>query len=873
MLLTTSALIGAVAATPGAALAQASTAAAPTATSPGTQGSDPQTSPNTAINPGPGDSEAVQQADILVTARRRNESIVDVPLAITVVGAATLEKLDITSTSQLANFVPGLQFSDFTPGNSRNDRGGNRPIIFRGLNLARNGGVTGAGSMFLDGAAVIGNEIPGSMDIGAVEVLRGPQNVYFGRASMTGAISYRTKAIPDTWTYGLDMTLAQRDTHRVEASVAGPLIDGLLGIRVTGLQEMNDGFITNAFAPDGDKLGARSRKSISATIDFTPADALEIKLYANYFRDEDGPSATVNIFPDATITTAAGPGGVPLAGTVTALGAVTNCVRGIPFVTPGSPVGTIASPARPTICGRVPDVSRSIAYSRTIIPTDHASDTFSVPFLQGEGFERKAGLQRNAFNSHGIVNLTISDYLKLQSITGYHTNAVIQAVDGIGRPAQATSAFSILFFGLSNKFADFSQEFRLSSDPERAFSWTIGGTYVNAKNLSNATNTRTLNVPAQTYARLLLNIGDDRAKTYGGFAGAYLKLVDDRLTLSAEGRYQVDKRRNTQIAFLTGVPINSVAEDFKSFNPRVSIDFDVGGGRKLYASYAQGSRPGGFNNGLASYFDASNSIYAQNPATPTVTPPTVAAVTAAINNIFGVTDPTFDEEKLAIYELGFKGQFAGGDGYFDINAYYGTLSEQQITFQSLVPLLATSLSVTVNSGELEIYGVEFTGNYNFNRELSVNTSFAWNKTNRTRYIDTTPANIRLYGFSDYAGLETPNTPEITASGVISYEGQSDDDSWAPFGTIAAVYRGRQWADIANFAYIPGRATVDLRLGAKNGPLRLEAFVTNVTNNKTYPGGNVASDFGSPANFNGSDQGFFGAYADPRTFGGRLSVRF
>jgi iron complex outermembrane receptor protein len=853
-LLTTSALLGALAAAPAAAQ-DAAPAQTPAA-------QDSASGPITAETPPPGTAETMSD-DILVTARRRNESIVDVPLAITVVGAATLEKLDITSTSQLANFVPGLQFSDFTPGNSRNDRGGNRPIIFRGLNLARNGGVTGAGSMFLDGAAVIGNEIPGSMDIGAVEVLRGPQNVYFGRASMTGAISYRTKAIPTSWAYALDLTLAERDTHRVEASVAGPVIPGLLGVRITALEEANNGFITNAFAPNGDKLGARSRKSISGTLEFTPAEPLEIKLYANYFKDDDGPSATVNIFPDAVVT--------PATGTTPAtirVGQVTNCIQGTTYA-PGT---VVTSTARPTICGRAPDISRAIAYSRTLIPLDHAAATFSVPYLQGEGFDRQVGLQRKAFNSHGVVNLDVSDYLKLQSITGYHTNAVIQAIDGHAQPVQPGSQFSVLFFGLSNKFTDFSQEFRVSSDSERMFSWTVGGTYVNARNQSNATNTRTSNIqpsatnpnPVQTFTPLLLNIGDDRAKTYGAFAGAYLKLFENRLTISAEGRYQIDKRSNTQIAFLTGATINRAADDFKSFNPRVSLDYDVGGGRKLYASYAQGSRPGGFNNGLLSYFDSTNSIYTTNTAL------TVPAVTAAINEVFGVTDPTFDEEKLTIYEIGFKGNFAGSRGYFDLNTYYGKLQDQQITFQALVPLLATSLSVTANRGELEIYGVEFTGSYDFTSELSVLTTFAYNKTNRTRYFDPTPANVRLYGFSDYAGLETPNTPEITASGVISYEAE-DNDNWAPFGTVAAVYRGRQWADIANFAYIPGRATVDLRVGIKNGPLRLEAFATNLFNNQTFPGGNVASDFGG--NPLGSDQGFYGAYADPQTFGARLSARF
>jgi iron complex outermembrane receptor protein len=233
-------------------------------------------------------------------------------------------------------------------------------------------------------------------------------------------------------------------------------------------------------------------------------------------------------------------------------------------------------------------------------------------------------------------------------------------------------------------------------------------------------------------------------------------------------------------------------------------------------------------------------------------------------------------ERLLIGEFGFKGNFAGGQGYFDINTYYGQLKDQQVTFAAVVPFPSpagpTTLSATGNPGELEIYGVEVTANYNFTPELSFSGTFAYNKTKRTRFLDPTPGNVRLYGITDYSGLETPNTPEITASGVLSYENR-DDSRWTPFGTAAVVYRGRQWADIANYSYIPGRATVDLRAGVKNETFRLEAFVTNLFDNKTYPGGNVGTDFGAPPTNTGGDQGFFGAYADPQTFGLRLSVRY
>ncbi len=777
--------------------------------------------------------------DILVTARRRTENIIDVPLAISVVSGAEISKLNITSTNELANFVPGLEFNDFTPGNSRNDRGGNRLLIFRGLNLANNGGVTGAGSMFLDGAAVIGNEIPAGMDIGAVEVLRGPQNVYFGRASMAGAVSYRTKAIPDKIEGAVETTIAERSTHRVEASIAGPIVPGLIGLRITGLDESNDGYIRNDFNNGADpRLGARSRKSISGTLEITPSDRLEIKLYANYFKDKDGPSATADIFPDSANGT----------------GVVTNCLVGKPVTTTTGGI-TTTSPALATICGKVPGPSHAINYENTVIPARDAAVIFNIPFLH-EGFKQQAGLQRNVLNSHAVINYRLSDYLKFQAITGYHTDAVIQVGDGIQQPYKTGASYTNYDYNLANAFRDFSQEVRLSSDPDRVFSWTVGSNYVNARNLSTADVTFT--TPTGAFLPYPQNITKDGAKTYGFFAGGYLKLFDKRLTLSAEGRYQIDDRSTTVYsnpAFAVVVP--TLSKDFRSFNPRVSADFDVGGRRRIYASYATGTRPGGFNSGLYSYLGKS------------------AAQDASITDTFGPVSLDYKEERLQIGELGLKGNFAGTKGYFDINAYYGVLNNQQIRRSLLVPALGFSLGATQNTGKTEIYGLELTGNYNFTRTLSLATTFAWNHTNRLTYIDQSPTTYRLYGTDDFSGRALPNAPEFTGSAVLSYDASDESDRWMPFANAALVYRGKQWADIDNLAYIPGRATVDVRGGLANKTFRAELFITNLFNNKTYPGGNVAPDYGGNA-VNGipvSYSGFYGAYAEPRTVGGRFTAKF
>lgn len=764
---------------------------------------------------------------ITVTARRRDESIVDVPLAISVVTEKQLEKLDITSTEKLANFVPGLQFSDYTPGYSRNDRGGTRPLIFRGLNLGQGGSVVAAGGMFLDGAAVVGNEIPGGMDIGAVEVLRGPQSVYFGRSTMTGAVSYRTKAIANDWSGEVEAKIGMQYLRSVQASIAGAIVDDLLKVRLTGLAEGTDGFTTNDY--DGSKLGDRSRESLSLTTEFTPTDTLKFKGYLNYFHDKDGASAT--IFLPATNS---------------------NC----------QPAGSAANPAfarysasnRSTFCGEIPSRSNSVNYINTDIPQAFKDRIFASSLGKGEGFDPEIGLQRNAWNMHMVSDWDISDYLKLNSITGYHTNATIQAADGIGRAVQQTTVFpySNYFYALINKSRDFSQEFRLSSDPERPFSWTVGANYINARaqiQAITAFQARTTGVISGAPQSL----GTDSTKTYGFFGGGYLKMLDDKLTLSAEGRYQIDKRRNQQLNTVTGIKSVDLGDTFRSFNPRVALDYDIGQQRKIYVSYASGTRPGGFNSLLLSYTDP--------------------LVIAEIANVLGVTNTSFKEEKLKMWEIGLKGNFGGGKGYFDINGYYGRLSNQQIGFGAVIhprpvtdPIATQTVSATVNVGKTEVYGVEWQGNYNFTPHISLSTTFAWNHTRRNDFSSI--STDLQYGTASLDGVEMSNTPEYSGSAVLSYEAPLVDD-WNYYTNVAYIYRGKQYVDSANLSWIGDRSQVDWRLGVGNDKRTVELFVNNVLNDRSYTAGSLGGDFGSTQTY----YGFFGAVAAPRQVGLRVRANF
>ena len=825
---------------------------------------------NAAIGQTPATTTAQKAGDVggleevLVSARKRDESIVDVPLAVTVVSAAQMQKLDIRGTTDLAKFVPGLEFNDFTGGNSRNDRGQNRPLIFRGLNLGAGGSIVAAGGMFLDGAAVVGNEVPGGLDIGSVEILRGPQSVYFGRSAMTGAVSYRTKDIPNKWGATVNLKAAQRSDRNFEVSVAGPIVEGLLGLRLTGLKESTDGYVANSF--DGGTLGDRSRKSLSATLHFTPTDSIDVKLYGNKFSDDDGASATVFLTTPISLTGSSA------------------CQQ--PRGTGAQLVPGVALPAviRSTICGEIPTPAKagpgiSVNYHNTSIPTQFANTIFSTPLLAGQGFNSQVGLQRKVVNSHLTANFKISDSLTLQWISGYHTNVSTNAADGIGEPVPSSFLYNQYFYTLTGRTKDTSHEIRLSSDATKKFSWTVGTNYVDAFNRSNAIVAflyqrspgiaRISPLPLGTalspfvYDPVPQTVGTFFAKTNGIFAGGYLKMANDKLTLSAEGRYQTDKRTD-QVQTVAGITTAGPFEKkFNSFSPRVSLDYDVGGDRKIYASYAKGNRPGGFNGGLAARLDPASPIYN-------------AAAAAEIRALIGITDISYKEEKLQMFEAGFKGYLDEGKGYFDVNVYSGKVLDQQVNNATLIPSLGFTVAAINNIGETKIHGLEFQGSYNFTRELSLSGTMAWNYAERSKFTNTGGA--VQFGRHVLDGVKMALAPEYTASAVLSYD-RPLAGSWGFFTNGSLVYRGKLFTDVANLSWIKPRMQFDYRVGVTRDKYRLEAFVANVFDNRDYTGGNVASDFGgsgdanSPPFFSARGYSFFGAIAPPRQLGIRLNLNF
>jgi iron complex outermembrane receptor protein len=130
--------------------------------------------------------------EIVVTARKVEENLMTVPLAITAFSAQAIENQGIKQLTDVMRVTPSFNFVNQQGGSGRNDRSANA-LVFRGLYLANNVGVSAGGQLFIDGAPVLGAQPPPIADVARIEILQGPQSAYFGRSTFSGALNFIMK--------------------------------------------------------------------------------------------------------------------------------------------------------------------------------------------------------------------------------------------------------------------------------------------------------------------------------------------------------------------------------------------------------------------------------------------------------------------------------------------------------------------------------------------------------------------------------------------------------------------------------------------------------------------------------------------------------
>ena len=224
--------------------------------------------------------------DIVVTARKSNESILDVPLSVSAVTAEDIQKRGITSINDIARFTPSININNNAA--SRNDRS-SQQLIIRGFTPSAFTNPTA--SLFIDGVPVSSSSaitIISSPE--RVEVLKGPQSAYFGRNTFAGAINVVNKTPGTEFAGAVGGTLGTRDLYRLHGELEGPLVGDWLRFRMTGDRFNKDGSYKNRFNRS-ETLGDQRTDSATLTLYAEPTSSLKLKAFGLFSEDNDGPSA------------------------------------------------------------------------------------------------------------------------------------------------------------------------------------------------------------------------------------------------------------------------------------------------------------------------------------------------------------------------------------------------------------------------------------------------------------------------------------------------------------------------------------------------------------------------------------------------------
>lgn len=222
-------------------------------------------------------AEGMSTADIVVTARRRDERLQDVPATVDVVTSTELQDYNLRNFSEITQVVAGLSMPS------------NGVATVRGVNFNISAsGTSPTIAFYTNDAPVPATDLFQAMfDIGQIELLRGPQGTLRGKAAPSGALTLTTRR-PNLNEVGGYVSMTGTDLGGINANgaIGLPIVDGVLAVRVAGLVDHNAGNQIKSLA-----YGANPRtrtEALRGTVVFEPADEFQMVFTAQkYWSDSN----------------------------------------------------------------------------------------------------------------------------------------------------------------------------------------------------------------------------------------------------------------------------------------------------------------------------------------------------------------------------------------------------------------------------------------------------------------------------------------------------------------------------------------------------------------------------------------------------------
>jgi iron complex outermembrane receptor protein len=231
-----------------------------------------------------GDTKVVALEEIVVTARKREESLMETPVSISAFSEAELDLMRVETASDIAANTPNLVFS----AGSANTGDSSVGVVFiRGIGQTDYQPTNEPGvGIYLDDVYL--SQASGTMfkliDVESIQVLRGPQGTLFGRNTIGGAVLINSKKPSEEFYGDVEITVGERNRLDYGGKVNIPLTDTVFA-KISAMQTTRDGYIDRDLA--GGESGDDDTFAARVALRWVPSDALDINLSADYSKSEN----------------------------------------------------------------------------------------------------------------------------------------------------------------------------------------------------------------------------------------------------------------------------------------------------------------------------------------------------------------------------------------------------------------------------------------------------------------------------------------------------------------------------------------------------------------------------------------------------------
>lgn len=224
------------------------------------------------------------RGEILVTARKREENVQEIPIAITAFSDDDLESRSMRDLASIADFIPNV---DFSASAGTGGASSEATVYIRGVGQVETGIMADPGvGIYVDGVYIARSQgaISDLLDVERVEVLRGPQGTLFGKNTTGGAIHLITRKPGPDFDASLSATAGNLDRHDLAVRVGGGLSERVFG-SVAAQATHRDGWVTSL--ENGGVFNSDNRDSARASLRFLPTDDFTVDLSLDWSRERE----------------------------------------------------------------------------------------------------------------------------------------------------------------------------------------------------------------------------------------------------------------------------------------------------------------------------------------------------------------------------------------------------------------------------------------------------------------------------------------------------------------------------------------------------------------------------------------------------------